>query len=85
MKYEITCKKCKGKGKLPLTPALAVVMRQFPGSSRFGLNLAGIRGRLLEEGIKTSSASLSMRLAKLVAHGLLKRTDNTACIIWSRK
>lgn len=81
---KIPCKFCDGKGTKPLAPALATVLAVMPKSSTRWLALAGVRQRLLDAGVVMSSAALSAKLAKLVEHGLLKRSPSGDSILWSR-
>lgn len=84
----IRCKKCRGSGRLPLAPSLELVYAQLLTRGPGGpwKDLTEVRMKLEAKGMKVSSASLSMKLHKLVEHRLVerltKREQGRVSVFW---
>lgn len=81
----IECKHCDGHGYVPLSANLLMVYRLVKRKEVTPWHSLGeVRAALANKGVHWSAASISMKLAKLVEHGLLERVE-TKPICWRAK
>jgi len=83
---KIPCKHCGGHGEIKLADTLEIVFRDLkrPGPAPWR-SLSETKARLAGLGMTISSASLMMKLQKLVEHGLVERLDGVDCYMWRAK